>query len=207
MFRNREEAAEQIAERLGHHRGHHPLVLAIPRGGVPMGRIVADRLDGELDIVLVRKIGAPGNPEFAIGSVDETGHIELGEVAGRYGISQEYVDEEAERQLERLRERRRLYGRQPTHAEGRVAILVDDGVATGATLLAALRSVKAQRPERLVVAVGVAPPQTAERIRGEVDELVCLETPADFMAVGQFYRDFRQVEDHEVIQLLEGRTP
>lgn len=206
MFRNREEAAEQLAERLEHHRGRHPLVLAIPRGGVPMGRIVADRLDGELDIVLVRKIGAPGNPEFAIGSVDETGHIELGEVAGRYGISQEYIDEEAERQLDRLRERRRLYGREPTHAEGRVAILVDDGVATGATLLAALRSIKAQGPERLVVAVGVAPPQTAHRIRGEVDELVCLDTPADFMAVGQFYRDFRQVEDDEVIRLLKEGT-
>jgi predicted phosphoribosyltransferase len=206
MFRNREEAAEQLAERLQHYRGRHPLVLAIPRGGVPMGRIVADRLDGELDIVLVRKIGAPGNPEFAIGSVDETGHIELGEVADRYGISQEYIDEEAERQLDRLRERRRLYGRKPTHAEGRVTILVDDGIATGATLLAALRSVKAQSPERLVVAVGVAPPQTAERIRGEVDELVCLDTPADFMAVGQFYRDFRQVEDDEVIRLLQEGT-
>jgi len=207
MFQNREEAAEQIADRLDHYRGRHPLVLAIPRGGVPLGQVVADRLHGELDIVLVHKIGAPGNPEFAIGSVDETGHVELSDVVGRYGISQEYIDGEAERQLERLRERRQRYRREPTPPDGRVAILVDDGVATGATLLAAIRSVKAQSPERLVVAVGVAPPQTARRIRAEVDELVCLDTPADFMAVGQFFRDFRQVEDDEVIRALRGGSP
>ncbi len=204
MFRNREEAAERIAERLEHYRGRNPLVLAIPRGGVPMGRIVADRLGGELDIVLVHKIGAPGNPEFAIGSVDESGHVELNPGAEQYGISSDYIEREAERQLETIRERRARYRRPPTRAEGRVAILVDDGIATGATLSAAIRSVRAQSPETLVVAVGVAPPPTVDRLRREVDELVCLEAPAEFMAVGQFFRDFRQVEDEEVIATLGG---
>ncbi|MFP4639747.1 MAG: phosphoribosyltransferase [Guyparkeria sp.] len=206
MFQDREEAAERIAERLDHHRGKNPLVLAIPRGGVPMGRIVADRLDGELDIVLVRKIGAPGNPEFAIGSVDETGHVELNPGTERFGISEDYIEREADRQLETIRERRQRYQRPPTHAEGRVTILVDDGIATGATLSAAIRSVRAQSPQALVVAVGVAPPPTVERLRGEVDELVCLEAPADFMAVGQFFRDFRQVDDEEVIAALRGEV-
>lgn len=204
MFRNREEAAEQIAARLDHHRGSNPLVLAIPRGGVPMGQVIADRLKGELDIVLVHKIGAPGNPEFAIGSVDESGHVELNPGAEQYGISSDYIEREAERQLETIRERRARYRRPPTRAEGRVAILVDDGIATGATLSAAIRSVRAQSPETLVVAVGVAPPPTVDRLRREVDELVCLEAPAEFMAVGQFFRDFRQVEDEEVIATLGG---
>ncbi|MFO7582646.1 phosphoribosyltransferase [Guyparkeria sp.] len=206
MFRNREEAAEQIAARLEHHRGSNPLVLAIPRGGVPMGQVIADRLEGELDIVLVHKIGAPGNPEFAIGSVDETGHVELNPGVERYGISPDYIDSEAERQLENIRKRRQRYRRPPTRAEGRVAILVDDGIATGATLFAAIRSLRAQNPSRLVVGVGVAPPDTVERIRREVDELVCLEAPAEFMAVGQFFQDFRQVEDEEVIAALGGES-
>jgi len=204
MFRNREEAAEQIASQLGHHRGANPLVLAVPRGGVPMGRIIADRLDGELDVVLVHKLGAPGNPEFAIGSVDETGHVELNPEAQGSRIEQRYIDEEADRQLHRIRARREHYGRPPADAKGRVTILVDDGIATGATLLAAIRSVRVQHPGRLVVGIAVAPPETAERVAAEVDELVCLQRPSMFMAVGQFFDDFRQVEDEEVIDLLGG---
>lgn len=204
MFRDREEAAAQIAERLDSHRGENPLVLAIPRGGVPMGRIVADALEGELDIVLVHKLGAPGNPEYAIGSVDESGHVELTPAARQYAIEQRYIDNERERQLESIRARRVRYGRPPVDAKGRVAILVDDGIATGSTLLAAIRFVKAQEPSRLIVGVGVAPPETARRIEKEVDEMVCLQTPVSFMAVGQFFADFRQVSDEEVISFLGG---
>lgn len=202
MFRDREDAAVQIAERLAHFRGEKPLVLAIPRGGVPMGRIVADRLEGELDIVLVHKLGAPGNPEYAIGSVDESGHVELTPAARRYAIKQNYIDTERERQLESIRQRRKRYGRPPVDAKGRVAILVDDGIATGSTLLAAIRFIKTQKPSKLVVGVGVAPPETAIRINKEVDEMVCLQTPDSFMAVGQFFMDFRQVSDEEVIASL-----
>ncbi len=204
MFRNREEAAEEIAERLEHHRGDNPLVLAIPRGGAPMGRIVADHLEGELDVVLVHKLGAPGNPEYAIGSVDESGHVELTPVARQYGIEQSYIDEEAERQLKKIRQRRERYGHPPAKAEGRVVILVDDGIATGSTLQAAIRSVQAQRPAKVIVGIGAAPPETAERIGKSVDEMVCLMTPSSFMAVGQFFEDFGQVTDDEVIALLGG---
>lgn len=202
VYRNREDAAEQIAERLDHYRGGNPLVLAIPRGGVPMGRIVADRLGGELDIVLVHKLGAPGNPEYAIGSVDESGHVEVTQVARQYAIEQCYIDNERDRQLEHIRQRRERYGRPPVDPKGRVVILVDDGIATGSTLLAAIRFVKAQAPSRLIVGVAVAPPETAKKIENEVDEMVCLYTPASFRAVGQFFANFRQVTDHDVIALL-----
>lgn len=204
MFRDREEAAGQIAERLAELRGENPLVLAIPRGGVPMGRIVADRLEGELDIVLVHKLGAPGNPEYAIGSVDESGHVELTPVARQYAIEQRYIDDERDRQLENIRRRRERYRRPPVDARGRIAILVDDGIATGSTLLAAIRFIRAQAPAKLIVGVGVAPPETARRIEKEVDIMVCLQTPASFRAVGQFFADFRQVSDEEVIAALGG---
>ena len=204
MFRDRDEAAEQIAQELAAYHGANPLVLAIPRGGVPMGRILADRLEGELDIVLVHKLGAPGNPEYAIGSVDESGHVALTFAARQYGIEQDYIDGERDRQLDNIHQRRERYGRPPVDAKGRVAILVDDGIATGSTLLAAMRYVRAQQPEKLIVAVGVAPPETAERIGKEADEMVCLQTPESFRAVGQFYENFRQVSDEEVIAELGG---
>ncbi len=204
MFQNREEAAGGIADRLEHFRGDKPLVLAIPRGGVPMGRIVADRLEGELDVVLVHKLGAPGNPEYAIGSVDEGGRVELTPEARQYGIEQAYIDREAERQLETIRRRRERYGRPPANAKGRVAILVDDGIATGSTLQAAIRAVQMEKPSKVIVGIGAAPPETAKRIAKMVDELVCLQTPSSFMAVGQFFEEFRQVTDEEVIALLGG---
>ncbi|MGE0081216.1 MAG: phosphoribosyltransferase [Thiohalomonadaceae bacterium] len=202
VFASREQAAERIAAQLAHYRGKHALVLAIPRGGVPMGRIVADALEGELDVVLVHKLGAPGNPEYAIGSVDENGTVVLSHGAHILGVDADYVDREAAQQLTRMRERRARYGRPPVNAAGRIAIVVDDGVATGATLIAALRAVRAQKPARLIAGIGVAPPESAERIREEVDELVCLETPIQFFAVSQFFADFAQVSDEEAIALL-----
>lgn len=207
MFRNRDEAARLIAERLGRYRGTRPLILAIPRGGVPMGRIVADALDGELDIVLVHKLGAPGNPEYAIGAVDENGHVELTAAARQLRISQEYIEQETQAQLRRMQERRRHYQRPPANPGNRITIVVDDGVATGSTLLAALGAVRARGPAKLIAAVGVAPPDTAGRLERAVDELVCLQTPENFFAVGQFFADFSQVTDEEVIALLSQEQP
>lgn len=204
MFRNRREAAERLAERLSHLAGQHPLVLAIPRGGAPMGRVIADALDGELDVVLVRKVGAPGNPEFAIGAVSEDGSVYLEEEARH--CPDEVLAEEIERQRELIAERRRRYTpvRAPIDPRGRTVVVIDDGSATGATMAAALTTLRQRAPARLIAAIGVAPPDTVERLAALADEVVCLEAPRHFRAVGQFFVDFGQVEDDEVIALLGG---
>jgi len=204
-FADREQAARMLAGRLSRYRGQHPLILAVPRGGVPMGRILADALGGELDVVLVRKIGAPGEPEYAIGSVDETGHVTMNpEATGSFEPS--YLREETRRQLEVLRRRRALYTpvRPPVDPGGRIAIVVDDGVATGSTLIAALHALRSRSPGTLVAAIGVAPTRTLRRIEGLADEVECLEDTDHFWAVGQFYREFPQVSDDEVVRILQG---
>lgn len=204
MFRDREDAARQLANRLKDWKGKHPLVLAIPRGAVPMGAIVAEALEGDLDVVLVHKLGAPGNPEFAIGAVDEAGTIHVAPHAEISGASDDQIEAEAREQLETLRKRRAQYTpvRPPLSARGRVVIVVDDGVATGATVMAALDAIRQQKPERIILAIGVAPPDTLERLRGKADEVVCLMVPSAFWAVGQFFADFRQVEDEEAVEVL-----
>ena len=203
-FRDRNEAARLIAKRLAHFRGTRPLVLGIPRGAVPMARIVADALGGDLDVVLARKIGAPGNPELAIASVSESGEVLLTEESIAAPADMDYVEEEAQLQLRALRARRDRLApfRAPADPAGRVVIVVDDGIATGATMLAALTFLRRSRPKWLVAAVAVAPRDVFERIADLADDVVCLDTPEDFRAVGQFFDEFPTVTDDEVAATL-----
>ena len=204
MFQDRIDAAEQLAGALAASRGQRPLVLAIPRGAVPIAALIARRLDGELDLVLVRKLHAPGAPEFAVGAVDEAGWVYLAPHASAVGAGSAYVAEQKLMQLEELRRRRELYtpGRPPIEAADRTVIVVDDGLATGATMVAALHAVRQRRPARLVCAVPVASEESVKLVRSYADEVVCLSVPRRFAAVGQFYASFPQLEDAEVIRLL-----
>src|SRR5581483_11231677 len=203
-FESRAEAGAMLARRLETYRGQHPLVLGIPRGAVPMGKIIAEALDGDLDVVLVHKLGAPGNPEFAIGSVDERGQVYLSDAVRELEISDRYIEQEKHAQLQTLHKRRAQYTpvRPPLDPAGRLVIVVDNGIATGASMIAALRAVRAQQPKKLIAAVAVAPPETVARIRAEADEVVCLSTPDYFYAVGQFFEDFSQVTDEQAIAML-----
>lgn len=205
-FKNRAHAARLLADRLVPYRGHQPLVLGIPRGAVPMARVIADALGGELDVVLVRKLRAPGQPELAIGAVDEAGAVFKGAYFAY--APDEYLRAEVQTQQELLRTRRTLYTRARPAADpaGRLVIIVDDGVATGSSMLAAINSVRARRPLKIVVAIGVAPAGTVARLEAEADEVVCLHAPEEFYAVGQFYADFSEVTDAMVVAELE-RAP
>ncbi len=211
IFRDRAHAAHLLAKELGAYRGKNPLVLAIPRGALPMAKILAEELGGELDVVLVRKIGAPGNPELAIGSVDETGHVAIAEYAKGYGVSEQYIAEEAAEQQEVLRRRRAAYTpvHPPIDPAGRLVIVVDDGIATGSTMIAALHALRARHPAKLIVASAVCAADALARIETDADDVVCLDAPANFYAVSQFFEEFAQVSDEEVIRTLRaaGRKP
>ena len=208
QFDSRNDAARQLAKALARYRGRNPLVLAIPRGAVNMGRILADELGGELDVVLVRKLRSPFSPEFAVGAVDESGWTYVADHAARSGADAAYLEREKEAQLETLRKRRAQYtpARPPIDAKDRIVIVVDDGLATGASMIAALHAARAKQPQRLICAVPVAAPDSLERVRPLADEVVCLEAPEEFYAVGQFYLDFPQVEDDEVVAILAQRS-
>lgn len=204
VFRDRIDAARRLALQLQAYRGLNPLVLAIPRGAVPMAQSMAAGLQGDFDVVLVRKLCAPMQPEFAIGSVDESGWTYLSPHAGAVGADEDYIATEKKRQLALIRERRALYTplRPSLNPAGRIVIVVDDGLATGATMLAALHGLRQRSPARLICAVPVASPEALALVRPLADEVVCLQAPANFQAVGQFYRNFDQVEDDEVIGML-----
>jgi predicted phosphoribosyltransferase len=206
VFRDRADAAEQLAQALQAWRGQHPLVLAIPRGAVPMAACIADRLHGEIDLVLVRKLHAPGAPEFAIGAVDEAGWIYVAPHAAAMRATPAYIQSQVHEQMQELARRRARYT--PTRpaicASGRIVIVVDDGLATGATMVAALHAVRQRGPARLVCAVPVASQEAMTLVQAHADELVCLEVPRGFRAVGQFYAAFPQLEDEEVIAVLRA---
>lgn len=204
-FHDRIEAARLLSKALAGYRGKSPLIFAIPRGAVPMAALIAEQLGGDLDLILVRKLGAPGQPELAIGSVDESGQVRLNPYAQSIELPQDYLENEVLAQLQVLRERRRGFsGRPPFSPQGRIAMVVDDGIATGSTMLAALHAVRAQHPARLIAVTAVAPPEAVKKLREAADEVVVLETPQDFYAVGQFFENFSQVSDEEVIEILEG---
>jgi putative phosphoribosyl transferase len=209
MFTDREEAGRRLGEALRRFASMRPVVLGLPRGGVVVAAPVARLLGAELDIVVVRKLGAPGHKELAIGAVADVGGPRVmvdGATAARVGADRAYIEREAAEQVAEIRRREGLYraGRERVDLRGRCAIVVDDGIATGATVRAALRAVRAGGPSWLVLAAPVAAPESLERLRGECDETVCLLAPEHFRAVGEFYEDFAQTEDEEVVRLLGG---
>jgi putative phosphoribosyl transferase len=211
FFENRTDAGRKLADRLRGYRDLKPVVLALPRGGVPVGFEVASALGAPLDIALVRKIGMPFQPELALGAIVDGDRPEIvinEQLKERLGIPDTYVQEESARHLIEIERRRKLYleGRQPIPLSGRAVIVVDDGIATGATMRAALRGIRRRQPASVALAVPVAPRDMIEALRTEADEVVCLFAPDDFGGVGQFYRDFRQVDDATVAALLRSRS-
>lgn len=200
LFADRANAAEHLAKRLLEYRGCNPLILAIPRGGLVIGRVLADRLNGELDVVLVRKLRARNSPEVAIGAIDETGWTYLAPDAGQANMSGSYIEAEKQYQLNVLRERRQRHAshNSPISPTDRTVIVVDDGIATGATMIAALHAVRMRKPGKLICAVPVAASDSLEWIQPYADEVVCLQTPSNFHAVGQFYLSFEQVDEESV---------
>jgi putative phosphoribosyl transferase len=212
-FADRKDAGRRLADRLGHLKDARPIVLALPRGGVPVGVEIARALDAPLDLVLVRKIGVPFQPELAAGAVvDGANPIRVWnpEVLRSIGMAEEDFEDAVNAELAEIEQRRRRYlaGRPPARLSGRTAIVVDDGIATGATVTAALRAIRSQQPARIVLATPVAPPEVLVRLRREADEVICLEAPAHLGAIGYFYDDFSQLSDAEVIALLAAcRAP
>ncbi len=207
-FQDRREAGRQLAVALAAYRDRRPFVLAIPRGGVIVGYEVAKALGAPLDVVVPRKLRAPFNPELAVGAVAHDGSVYLDSpLVSHLDVTEEYVREETARQLEEIRRRMQIYrgDRPPAVLEGTTSIVVDDGIATGSTMIAALRATRAARPAHLVAAIPVAPAEGVAMLRREADDVVCLYTPPMFYAVGQFYVDFAQTDDAEVVELLRRR--
>ncbi|HEY4830972.1 MAG TPA: phosphoribosyltransferase [Waddliaceae bacterium] len=207
MFRDRIDAGEQLALALQkYHNKKNTLVIGLPRGGIPVAYEVAQNLKLPLDVVCPRKIGAPFNKEFAIGAITETGEgIFDNEVISRLQIPKKYIEEEVEIEKETAQHRLGSYrkGRSPRNIKEKTVILIDDGLATGATMKAAIRTMRAERAESIVVAIPVSSLEALEEIRKQVDDIICLFAPRNFQAVGQFYQDFTPTEDEEVIELLK----
>lgn len=204
MFEDRAEAAKQLAEKLKHLKKEEPVILAIPRGGVVTGDVIARELDAKLDVVVPRKIGAPYNPELAIGAVMHDGTYFLNrDVIDALNVEDRYIKVEIDAQLEEIERRLMLFrGSKEYELEGKTVVLVDDGIATGATVLAAVAWIKKQRPRKLVIAAPVAPASAIERLQEMADEVVVISSPVFFGAVGEFYQDFVQVSDDEVQKIM-----
>jgi predicted phosphoribosyltransferase len=206
-YADREDAGLVLAEALDTYAGRSPLVLGIPRGGVALAAAVARRLGGDLDVAVAHKLGAPINPELAIGAVAGDGRaIFDAALVKRLGVSEARLEAEVQRQTAEVRRRLTLYrgNRSEPEVSGRVVIVVDDGIATGATMKAVLRSLGTLEPERLVCAIPVGPPETISQLEADADEVVCPLQPRYFMAVGEWYDDFSQTSDDEVIALLSA---
>ena len=205
VFADRQDAGRQLAKALAQFKGVDPLVLAIPRGGVPIGAIVAAELGGQLDMVLVHKLRAPHAPETAIGAIDERGEVTLAPYADVLNLDAAMLEKEKHHQLEVLRKRRIDYAQIRSRIErvNRPIIVVDDGLATGLTMIAALKNARIDQPSRLVAAVPVAAQDSIDQVRPYADAFICLNASREFYSVGQFYRDFRAVSDAEVLQLLK----
>lgn len=210
MFRDREDAARKLAERLRGRELHDPLVLAIPRGGVVTGAVLARELGADLDVVLSRKLRAPMQPELALGAVSEDGRVYVNPEAQEYlALDEAYLAEERRRQLAEIARRKKLFRdvKPQVPVTGRTVIVTDDGIATGATMIAALQVVRSQNPREVIVAVPVASPDRLEEVSHWCDDVVCLLAPRAFWAIGQFYDDFTQVEDEQVVELLRSFVP
>ncbi|RIA55732.1 phosphoribosyltransferase [Dichotomicrobium thermohalophilum] len=208
-FNDRREAGRKLAEALRHYRGKDAVVLALPRGGVPVAAEVAASLDAPLDLLLVRKVGVPWQPELAMGAVIDGAEpitVRNEDIIGLANVTEGDFDAAAQRELEEIERRRKRYiGERPRPTiKDHVAIIIDDGIATGATVRAAIRGLKRKDPTKVVLAVPVAPPSTVESLREEVDELVCLEAPEMFHAISLYYREFSQVSDEEVTRILDS---
>jgi putative phosphoribosyl transferase len=206
-FSNRTEAGRKLAEVLAFYKEQHPVILALPRGGAPVAAEIATALEAPLDLVLVRKIGVPFQPELAMGAVidgQEPLVVRNEQVIRMAEIKQSEFDAIRDRELEEIERRRKLYlGNRPhSKLKGQTVIIVDDGIATGATIRVALRAICMRKPRKLILAVPVAPTQSLDELRTEADEIVCLEDYDDFGAIGLYYSDFRQISDAEVIKLL-----
>lgn len=206
-FVDRKDAGQQLAKALAHYKDKQPVVLALPRGGVPVAAEIAAALDAPLDLILVRKIGAPFQPELAMGAVVDGMKpitVRNEEVITLSGVSESEFNAVRDQELAEIERRRKRYLGDRPHPQiaGRTVIVVDDGIATGATTRAALRATRMRKPGKLVLAVPVAPTDSLKELRGEADEFVCLEDYEEFGAIGLFYSDFRQVSDSEVIEML-----
>ncbi len=210
MFRNREEAARLLARRFRGRELRDPLVLAIPRGGVVTGAVLARELGAELDVVLSRKLRAPFQPELALGAIGEDGRVYLNPSAREIsGVDDAYIVNESRHQLGEIVRRKALFRavRLQATIEGRSVIVTDDGIATGATMIAALDLARAGHPFELIVAVPVASPDRLREVRRHCDEVICLLAPPSFWGIGQFYMDFTQVEDEQAVELLRAAAP
>ncbi len=206
-FIDRAEAGDELAKILVGEAYENPLVLALPRGGLPVAVPIARALKAPLDLVMVKKIGMPGNPEFAIAAIvdGEKPHLVINEgVLGFGGITRADIDKMADEKLAEIERRKATYGAgEPISAEGRTAILVDDGIATGASIKAAIEALKSRNAAKIVVAIPVAPPTTVRDLSAKVDEVICLSQPESFFAVGAHYSDFRQVSDDDVKAMMK----
>ncbi|AZL16242.1 phosphoribosyltransferase [Rickettsiales endosymbiont of Stachyamoeba lipophora] len=210
FFKDREDAGKKLAGKLRHYVGkHHTLILALPRGGVPVAHEVARSLNIPFDVFIVRKLGTPRSSELAMGAITLGGHIIFNEdIIQMYSITPEDIKREVAKQEQELQRRNELYrsGKPFPNIKNQIIILIDDGIATGATISVAVKALKEEHPAKIIIATPIAPQDIYEKLKKQVDEVICLDVPEVFYGVGQFYQDFSQTSDEEVIKLLENPT-